>query len=177
VAVTTDAAMLEALVAAGPHPEYADKLMLFGQFVGAWDIESTFFERDRGLVKEGRAEWVFGWVLEGRVIQDVLVSPPREGREPGQTSKEYGSTLRAYDPRIDAWRVTYVAPVYGATVSLIARQHGDDISLEGRSPYNDVFRWTFSEITPESFRWRGYESSDEGQSWFLGEEMRARRRV
>jgi hypothetical protein len=169
--------VLEALAADGPYPEYADKLMLFGQFVGGWDIESKFFERGRGLVKEGRAEWLFAWVLEGRAIQDVLASPPREGREPGQTSKEYGSTLRAYDPKIDAWRITYVAPVYGATVSLIARPRGDEIWLEGRSPDNDLFRWTFSEITPNTFRWRGYASEDEGRNWFMGEEMSARRRA
>jgi hypothetical protein len=167
--------MLEALRADGPFPNYADKLMLFGQFVGVWDIDARFFERDRGLVREGRAEWLFGWALEGRVVQDVLISPPRAGRKPGQTSKEYGSTIRAYDPEIDGWRVTFVAPVYGATVTLIARAQGNEIWLDGRAPNNDLFHWTFSEITPDSFRWRGHESSDEGRSWFMGEEMIARR--
>ncbi len=169
--------MLDALAADGPFPDYADKLMLFGRFVGAWDIESQFFEPEKGLVKEGRAEWLFGWALEGRAVQDVLASPPRAGRQPGQASKEYGSTLRVYDPKIDAWRVTYIAPIYGATVNLIARAHDDEIWLEGRSPWNALFRWTFAEIAPDSFRWRGYESTDEGRSWFMGEEMRAHRRA
>jgi len=169
-------AMIEALAASKPFPDYADKLSLFGQFVGTWDIEGKFFDRDGNVIRKSSGEWLFGWVLEGRVIQDVLISPPRDGREQGQPSKEYGTTVRAYDPEIDGWRVTYVAPVYGATVNLIARQHGDEIWLEGRAPNNDLFRWTFSEITSDRFRWRGYESSDEGLTWFLGEEMIVRRR-
>jgi hypothetical protein len=168
---------VEALTATGPFPDYADKLMLFGQLVGSWDIEGQFFDRDGEVTREWRGEWHFGWVLEGRVIQDVLISPPREGRSPEQASSEYGTTLRAYNPKIDGWRVTYVAPVHGGTVNLVAREHGDEIWLEGRAPNNDLYRWTFSEITQNRFRWRGYDSSDEGLTWFLGEEMIVRRRA
>jgi len=31
-------------------------------------------------MKEQRGEWHFGWVLEGRAIQDVILAPPREER-------------------------------------------------------------------------------------------------
>src|SRR5947209_6048636 len=108
--------MIDALAAEGPFPEYADKLMVFGRLVGSWDIEGRFFDEDGNVTNERRGEWHFGWVLEGRAIQDVLISPPRDGREPGQASQEYGTTIRAYDPKLDAWRVTFVAPVSGATV-------------------------------------------------------------
>ena len=117
-------------------------------------------------------------MLEGRAIQDVILSPPRAERaETGAPAHEYGTTVRFYDPRIDAWRVTFVAPVFGAIVTLIARPVGDDIVLEGRAPNNDLYRWTFSEITPDAFRWRGYESADERRTWFMGEEMRVTRRA
>jgi hypothetical protein len=172
-----ETAMLEALAADGPFPEYADKLMLFGRLVGTWDIEGRFFDRDGNVTKERRGEWIFGWVLEGRAIQDVLITPPRAEREPGQASYEYGTTIRAYNPKIDGWRVTYVAPVYGGTVNLIARQRGEEIWLEGRAPNNDLYRWTFSEITEEYFRWQGFDSDDEGRTWFRGEEIVARRRA
>ena len=107
-------------------------------------------------------EWHFGWVLEGRVIQDVLITPSRDAREPGQPSKEYGMTIRAYDPKIDGWRVTFVAPISGATVNLIAREHDDEIWLEGRGPDNSLCRWTFSEMTDRRVRWQGFASADEG---------------
>jgi len=169
-------AMIEALEANEPFPAYADELMLFGQLVGSWDVEVSFFDPEGNVIRERRGEWHFGWVLEGRVIQDVLISPPREGRDVGQASHEYGTTLRAYDPKIDAWRVTFVAPVFGATVNLIAREHGNEIWLEGRAPDNSLCRWTFSEITSERVRWQGFSSSDEGLTWTREEEMILRRR-
>ena len=168
--------MIEALEANEPFPAYADELMLFGQLVGSWDVEVSFFDHEGNVIRERRGEWHFGWVLEGRVIQDVLISPPREGRDVGQASHEYGTTLRAYDPKIDAWRVTFVAPVFGATVNLIAREHGNEIWLEGRAPDNSLCRWTFSEITSERVRWQGFSSSDEGLTLTREEEMILHRR-
>ena len=170
--------MLDVLAASGPFAEHADKLMLFGQLVGSWSVEGTHFNRDGTIKVERRGEWHFGWVLEGRAIQDVIISPPRAERaETGAESVEYGTTLRTYDPKLDAWRVTFVAPVYGATVNLIARQQGDEIVLEGAGPNGTPYRWVFSEITRQRFRWRGYESFDEGASWFLAEQILGRRRT
>jgi hypothetical protein len=120
-------------------------------------------------------EWHFGWVLEGRAIQDVLICPPREGREPGEASRAYDTTIRVYDPRIDGWRITFVAAVAGATVNLIVREHGDEIWLEGRAPDNKLFRWTFSEFSDERVRWQGFVSSDEGLTWLRDEEIILRR--
>src|ERR1051325_998792 len=126
--------MIEALRADGPFSEYADKLMLFGRLIGSWDIEGRFLDERGNVVRETRGEWHFGWVLEGRVIQDVLIAPPRTGRQPGERSKSYDTAIRAYDPTIDRWRVTAVFPIFGATVNLIAQEHNDEIVQEGRSP-------------------------------------------
>ena len=169
--------MIEVLRADGPHSDHVEKLMLFGRLVGSWDIVGRFFDEEGNVTKESRGEWHFGWVLEGRAIQDVIITPPREGREAGQESREYGTTIRAYDPKIDGWRVTFVAPVYGATVNLIARERGDEIWLEGRSPENDLFRWTFSEFSENGVRWQGYVSKDEGRTWIRGEEIVLTRRA
>jgi hypothetical protein len=175
--VQSSSAMLDALEAPGPHPDQAEKLMVFGRLVGSWEIVARFFDEDGNVIKESPGEWHFGWVLEGRVIQDVLISPPRDARKPGQQSAEYGTTIRAYDPRIDGWRVTFVAPVYGATVNLIARAHDDEIWLEGRGQDNTLLRWTFSEFGEESVHWRGYTSRDEGRTWIHDEEIILTRRT
>jgi hypothetical protein len=172
----TASPMIEALQADGPNPEYAEKLMLFGRLIGSWDIEGRFFDEDSNVTSENTGEWHFDWVLEGRVIQDVLISPAREGREPGQQSKAYDTAIRAYDPSSDSWRVTAVAPIYGVTVNLIAREHGDEVWLEGRSPEDNLWRWTFSEFSDERVRWQGYVSRDEGQTWVRDEEIILHRR-
>lgn len=167
---------LDALDASGPYPDWADKQALFGQFVGSWNIEATHFDRDGSVARTAEAEWLFGWILEGRGIQDVLIVPPRSQlRSSGAPVREYGTTVRIYDPGLDAWRMTWFAPVEGAAVSLLARESDDGIVIEGRNPTNGLYRWTFTEITTDSFVWSGYESDDEAKSWFLGEVMHASR--
>lgn len=165
--------MLDALGARGPHPDHAGKLMLFGRFVGAWDVDGTLIAAD-GSRSRHRGEWLFGWVLEGRAIQDVLISPPR-----GASGErlEYGSTLRFYDPGQDAWQISWVTPPQRAVRRLVARPSEGGIVLEGQELSGRHLRWTFSDITGDSFTWRGFFSDDGGTSWTQDEEMLCRRRV
>jgi hypothetical protein len=164
--------MLEALAATAAHPDQAAALGLFGRFVGSWDVEGTLIAPD-GARSAHRGEWHFGWVLEGRAIQDVLISPPRSE---GGPAFEYGTTLRFYDAARGAWRVTWCSPVTGAVVTLLARASGEDIVLDGRLGDGRLVRWSFSEITRDAFLWQGRVSGDEGATWRLEEEMRVRRR-
>jgi hypothetical protein len=59
-----------ALLAAGPDPGRAAELDLFGRFVGAWDVEwhGTFADGRPGTMT---GELHFGWVMDGRAVQDV----------------------------------------------------------------------------------------------------------
>jgi hypothetical protein len=126
-----------------------------------------------GTRSQHRGEWHFGWVLEGRAIQDVLISPPRGSSQP---TFEYGTTLRFYDPDTGTWQLTWITPVQRAVRRLIARPVGDEIVLEGREPSGRLLRWTFSQITPSTFTWRGFISDDNGATWHQNEEMRLQRR-
>src|SRR5436309_13968686 len=118
--------MIGALRAGGPHPGLAGKLALFGQFVGAWDVDITNFGPD-GKTIELQGEWHFAWALEGRAVMDVWIAPRRslrDGSEPGG----YGVTVRCFDPAIDAWRATWIGPTqtqcYG--IPFIARPVADE---------------------------------------------------
>jgi hypothetical protein len=168
--------MIQALEADGPYPEHASKLGLFGRLVGSWDLVGRNFNEQGVVVRESTGEWHFGWVLEGRVIQDVIISPPREGRSAGQVSQAYDAAIRAYDPKLDAWRVTIVAPIYGVTLNLVARDQDGDISQEGPGPDGRPIRWTFSEFSDQRVLWQGFVSSDDGQTWVRDEEIVLTRR-
>lgn len=153
----------------GPDPRYVDKLMLYGRLIGAWDIEATYFGRD-GTKKEVVGEWYFDWILGGMGIQDVLFSR-------GATPESRGTSLRCYDVKLDAWHITWMQPSGGEFVNLLGRQAGDGIVQdEIAPPENRRVRWSFSEIYPDSFLWRGEVSTDGGATWFLEQEMRGQRR-
>ncbi|WP_204280043.1 hypothetical protein, partial [Raoultella ornithinolytica] len=61
---------LAAFGATGPSPDRGDKMELYGWLIGSWDLEVSAFMPD-GSVRKRPGEWHFGWVLEGRAIQDV----------------------------------------------------------------------------------------------------------
>jgi len=163
--------MIGVLAADAPYPPLAGKLMLFGRLVGSWDIEGRYLDPDGKVLKENKGEWHFGWVLEGRVIQDVIISPPRAGRAPGEESRSYDAAIRAYDPTTDKWRVTIVAPIFNVTVNLTAWEQGDEIWQEGPGPQGDPVRWTFSEFSDTRVVWRGYTSKDGGKTYVYDEEI------
>jgi hypothetical protein len=171
--MTSRYAPLDTLLAQGPDPELAEKLQLFGQFVGSWELAVVFHERD-GSTRSVPGEWHFAWVLNGRAVQDVWIAPSR-ARRGGGNSGEWGTTLRFYDPAIDAWRSTWVGPMKGVVMPFIARAVGDEIVLEGRFEDGVLTRWIFSDITRDSFHWRAVDSGDGGTSWQLLQEMSARR--
>jgi hypothetical protein len=159
------------LVASAPAAEFADKLMLYGRFVGSWDVVAVDFDEEDGSCRrERRGEWHFSWVLGGRGVQDVLHAV-------GSPPERFGTTLRCYDHAADVWRVSWMAPAGGEFVELVGRDLNGRIEQIGHSPDpTRIERWTFSEITDDSFLWQGEVSRDEGQTWRLIQEMRATRR-
>lgn len=166
---------LEGLVSKGPGPGLEDKLHLFGQFVGSWDLEVSQVKPDgtRAVVP---GEWHFAWALDGRAVQDVWIAPSREARRKDPSIPgEYGTTVRFYDPAIDAWRSTWIGPGRGVVLAFIGRLVRGEIVLEGRFEPGVTTRWVFFEIGPRSFRWRADESTDEGRTWKTLQEMRATR--
>lgn len=174
--VHTRAGFDEIVGAAGPNPEHADALMTFGRFVGSWDVEATQFSPD-GRSRALRGEWHFFWALEGRAIQDVIISPPRAERDPARWKMgDYQAAIRFYRPGDGTWDVTAISPPNDQVHRLVARVVDDRIVLRGMAPDGRHEIWTFYDITPERCRWRGQISSDGGQTWFTDEEMVLTRR-
>ncbi len=163
---------VKALCADGPLPEQADKMNLYDPFLGDWNVDVIDYDAD-GTRHTNKGEWHFAWVLEGRAIQDVWIVPPRTSRQlkrPLQNNR-YGTSLRVYDLASGVWHVTWINPVSGAFNTLVGRKQGDEIVQEGKNPDGSLIRWTFSDITPRSFHWRGEASADEGKTWRLQAEF------
>lgn len=163
---------LPGLGADGPDPALQDKLHLFGQFVGDWDIDRRWIGPD-GSEHRNRGRVYFRWILGGRAVQDIFSTikgdPPRE--------IPAGTTIRFYDTKTDAWTSLFIAPAQGVLQRFSVRESGDEIVLSTTNDAGRPEHWIFSEITPTAFRWRAEESHDEGKTWKLTEEMRMRRRT
>lgn len=159
----------------GPHPGVARRSTLYDRLLGDWEVEVLDFDSS-APPRASRGEWHFGWVLEGRAIQDVFIVPALGERGgPVGPGNRYGTSIRVYDPRSDEWLVRWINPVNGAFNTLIGRRQGDDIVQEGRNDAGARIRWSFSEITATSFRWRGEISHDDGATWSLQVEFHGRR--
>src|SRR5512135_196592 len=109
--------VFDLLAAGSPNPEVVDKVMLYGQFVGSWDIAGTWYKGGKA-VRTAIGEWHFGWILGGRGVQDVLFPS-------GASTDHYGTTLRCYDKQLDAWHITWMQPYGGEFVNLLARKVDD----------------------------------------------------
>lgn len=179
-ACTTASPLAGVLDSPGPAPDRADKLRLYAFLVGHWDTRIVAFE-ENGTRHESRGEIHAGWVLEGRAIQDVWLTPPRAERKPGTlpqlpvTGPWYGTTLRVYDPGIDAWHIQWTDPATGFRATQIGRAEGADIVQLGALPAGPNLRWRFTEIAANSFHWLGEVSADGGKTWRLQVEVFAAR--
>jgi len=80
-----------------------------------------------------------------------------------------------YDGTTGAWKVIWVNPVTGAENHLVGRRVGNEVVQEGRCADGSLIRWSFIDIAPDSFTWRGERSTDDGATWILEREFFGRR--
>ena len=169
--------LVNALHADHPAADRADKMGLYGWLIGRWTIDAIY-HLNEGTIRRSRGEIHAGWVLEGRALQDVWIVPARDAQraDPPGPGDFYGTTLRVYDPKLDAWHILWSDPLNQVYRQQIGRAHGDDIVQDGTDETGAPVRWSFTEITPNSFRWRGERSADGGTTFRLLVEFLARRR-
>jgi hypothetical protein len=156
--------LADLLLTDGPAADRADKMKLYGWLIGAWEMDAVV-HLDDGQKHTGQGRICFGWALEGRAIQDVWILP----------GVFYGTTLRIYDPGLDAWHILWNDPVRQYYTRQIGRVQGNDIVQIGTNDAGEALRWTFTDITPDSFTWIGERSQDGEATWHLQAEFRAKR--
>jgi hypothetical protein len=164
--------MLGALRATGPAEDRRAALALYGWLVGSWEVAVEDHSPD-GAVRHSRGEWLFDWVLDGRAIQDVFIVPPR-GEAGSAGADRYGTTLRIPDPATGRWRIIWANPVRQAVDIMEGAWEGDEIVQHGRDADGTRYRWVFSDIAPDRFRWRAETLHPEG--WRMTVTFHAARR-
>src|SRR5207249_2322187 len=164
-----------ALVTAGRSPEIPESADAYGWLIGSWELEAYVYQTEGGA-RGAKGEVHFGWTLEGRAVQDVWIVPRRSERiaGPGKGTNLYGTTLRVWDPAMQAWRVRWNNPVTGKRNELVGRWSGKDVDQDGTHDGTPI-RWTFTEITADSFHSLGDTLEPDVKTWKLRGEFRARR--
>jgi hypothetical protein len=162
---------LEGLGARGPAAPWRTKLRLFGQFVGDWEIFPGAAKTDPSLRRTPSGEVHWRWALGGLGTQDVWGHvDPRSRRLVPE-----GSTIRFYDPKVDAWRSTWLAPYQGVVRRFLGRREGSEIVLRETDRGWRGEHWVFFEVTRSSFRWRAETRSTPHGRWRVTQEYWIRR--
>jgi hypothetical protein len=164
--------MVTVLAASAPHPSLGRQADLFGRFVGTWDADYSFIAED-GSVRHKRGEVLFGWVLDGHALEDIFLSYP----DSGSSERKMVAGIRWVDPKSGRWTLAFVAPTFDVVVRMEGGAEGDRIVLRGKDSNGVSLRWSFNDIQPDSFVWRGESSHDGGKTWRLEEEHHMRRRA
>jgi hypothetical protein len=165
------------LAAPDRSPEIPESADVYGWLCGSWDLDVLHYGglnvAARGLTGEVHA----ARVLEGRAVQDVWIMPRHEERaDADQNMNMYGTTLRSWDSAIRAWRIAWTNPAGAHREEQVGRWNGQDILQEGTRADGTKTRWTFTEITADSFHWRGEALYPDKQTWVLEGEFLAKRR-
>lgn len=167
--------MLAALGAPGPHSALGDAAKVFDRFVGTWDVDCVFYAVDKTETRY-TGQWIFGWILDGRLMQDVLTGHPN-GETPSPENRRCGTSLRFFDPKVGQWNVIWFGSRNGFLLHLRGGAVGERIVLHGDDVNGALMRWSFNDIKTDSFLWRGETSSDSGKTWRVEQEMFLKRNV
>ena len=160
---------LAALGSEAPPADRARDMNLYSWLIGSWEMETIRY-LDDGTTQGSTGEIHFGWVLEGRAIQDIWIRPKRPA-----PSTMYGTTLRIFDPGIGGWHIIWSDPLNQDYSRQIGRAEGKDIVQIGDDSRGLKARWRFTEITADSFHWIGEERSSNSDPWQITYEHFARR--
>ena len=132
-----------ALIAERRSTEIPDSADAYGWLVGSWEMDVLRYWAVDVSAQQIKIEAHFVWVLEGRVLQDVWIMPPR-GARPAVVDKErnmYGTTLRAWDASLRAWQIFWSNPAGNHFERQIGRRIGKDVVQLGVRPDGTTTRW------------------------------------
>ncbi len=149
------------------HPQAPPETEQYAFLIGEWSCTTRFQKPDgSGEFNEGHATWTGEYILDGWAIQDLWVRRLADGRE------FHGTNIRSFNPETKKWDNRWLPAGSLQWVYYESEMQADTMVMtggEGSDPFGDyVDRNTFSEITPEHWRWRKDRSYDGGKTWREG---------
>jgi hypothetical protein len=165
------------LVSPDRSPDIPESADVYGWLCGSWDLIVLRYRAVDVSTQRLTGEIHAARVLEGRAVQDVWIMPRMADRAalPDRTLNMFGTTLRSWDPATHAWRIEWTNPVSGHHELQLGNWNGTDILQTGERPDGTKTRWTFTDITADSFHWRGEALYPNQSEWKLEGEFLARR--
>lgn len=160
-----------ALHADGPHDVLGEQARVFDRFVGTWDCDYTNFAEDGSVSQRYPGQVTFGWILDGRAMQDVW-----SGQVSDDEGRVAGTSIRFFDAEAGRWTVVWMYPPAGIITTVHGGLVGDRIVLEGEGADGSSQRWSFNDMRKDSFTWRGERSTD-GVTWWLAADYKMVRRA
>ena len=167
---------IQSLCSVKCHANFTEKLKPYSHFIGSWDFIWTGFKND-GSSWSVPGEWHFSWILEGRAIQDNWICPKISERNSTKyPDGEYGTAIRYYDANEKRLKVIWIGPLLSnLNIFEVTVKEGEIIQNEILiSPKEKISRWKFKNIKDNSFTWEAAEYSDEGKTWTVTQEVKAK---
>jgi hypothetical protein len=129
---------VERLAAPRRSAEIPESSDVYGWLVGSWHFEAMHYKAVDVSPLALQGEVHFGWVLEGRAIQDVWIMPRCSERNPdlSKTNNMYGTTLRVWDPAMQdgtptRWRFVEITANSFHWIGEALDKDGSSWKLEG----------------------------------------------
>ena len=148
------------------HPNAPPELERFAFLIGRWRCDARV-RSDEGEWQSFTADWVGRFILDGYAVADEY----RMTRPSGELIV-LGVNLRTYDAASGTWNLRWLNALAGTWTDLASPELGG-VRFDGRSvvyafkePVGDhaYTRATYTNISGDSFTWKG-EKSDDGKAW------------
>lgn len=150
------------------NPNAPPETAQFNFLIGDWDCNMKFLiAKDK--YKTTKTKWYAYYTLDGYAIQDDAIGPGFRG-----------TTYRTYNPRKKKWIMKWIPANQGNPWDIEAEFVNGEIhaTTEGQDQFGKFMdKIFFYDIKPKSFSWRQERSYDQGKTWTLWAEIKAKRKV
>lgn len=147
------------------HSSIPESKDTFGKFIGKWNLDLTITNHDGSNLKY-KGEWHFHRILQGRAIQDIWIIPGLTSHDDNDFH-EYGTTVRTFNPKTNKWKAVWVGPIQNQLFIFDIEDNINQITLTETNIPNLEMKWSFFDISQNSFKWKSEVKTKEHSNWII----------